>query len=215
MAARVLYMHEGNARSLEDLSMGAVASYLKARFPETHVEAMETVVSKMVTCEHQQLNALHVFKPNIVVAKAFGGMLAMDLIRKGYWAGPTLLLAPAAVPGIDDLALAPGLAITIAYGANDTRGLSAPGVCKAIADANPTCSITLAEVDDTYELESLLADGGGVSLAQMVEQVLAGAPSVSDPAGYLPKETEYWAAAANSKPGKIGQKTRKACCIVA
>ena len=41
MAARVLYMHEGNARSLEDLSMGAVASYLKARFPETHVEAME------------------------------------------------------------------------------------------------------------------------------------------------------------------------------
>ena len=101
--------------------------------------------------------------------------------------------------------------------------MSAPGVCKAIADANPTCSVTLAEVDDTYELESLLADGGDASLAQMVEQVLAGPASVSvsasDPAGYLPKETEYWAtataAAANSKSGKMGQKTRKAGCIIA
>lgn len=29
----------------------------------------------------------------------------MDLIRKGYWRGPSLLLSPAAVPGIDDVNL--------------------------------------------------------------------------------------------------------------
>eukprot|EP00615_Pteridomonas_danica_P013441 CAMPEP_0114338408 /NCGR_PEP_ID=MMETSP0101-20121206/7020_1 /TAXON_ID=38822 ORGANISM="Pteridomonas danica, Strain PT" /NCGR_SAMPLE_ID=MMETSP0101 /ASSEMBLY_ACC=CAM_ASM_000211 /LENGTH=125 /DNA_ID=CAMNT_0001470987 /DNA_START=76 /DNA_END=450 /DNA_ORIENTATION=- len=84
-AIKVLYIHEGNARSLEDLSQGQVARYLREKFDNVYVESMNTVVGKIQECEDIQLRAIHSYEPDVIVGKAFGGMLLMELIRKGYW----------------------------------------------------------------------------------------------------------------------------------
>jgi hypothetical protein len=84
MGTRVLYIHEGNARSLEDLSKGVVASYLRDRYTDFHVESMETVLTQQMQCERQQLQALHSFRPDIVVAK--GGEMFRTLALQ-QWTG--------------------------------------------------------------------------------------------------------------------------------
>lgn len=47
------------------------------------------------TCYEQQREALHAFRPDVVIGSSFGGAMAQLLLARGQWAGPTLLLAPA------------------------------------------------------------------------------------------------------------------------
>jgi hypothetical protein len=154
----------------------------------------------------------------VIVGKAFGGMLLMDLIRKGYWRGPSVLLSPAAVPGIDDLTLAPNMPILIVYGGNDSRALSSPSVCKQIWSKNSSVKasdnsessvkIELVEVDDTYELNSIInndvaLDGTKNSsdfLASMIEKVHKIGSEHLDKSNYLPKFDDW--NKLNNKGGK-------------
>uniref|UniRef100_A0A6B2LPU9 Serine hydrolase FSH domain-containing protein n=1 Tax=Arcella intermedia TaxID=1963864 RepID=A0A6B2LPU9_9EUKA len=46
-------------------------------------------------CVKIQEKSLRDFKPDVVVASSFGGAIAIECIKKGYWKGPTILLAPA------------------------------------------------------------------------------------------------------------------------
>ena len=135
----------------------------------------------------------------------------MDLIRKGFWRGPTLLLAPAAVPGVDNLTLAAGMPIFIAFGVDDSRALSAPSVCKAIAAANTDCDVTLVEVSDTYELNSLVA-GAGVDAAtggMRLEGLITLAAKTFN-AEFLPKQSEWDSAASAS----IAKQVKRLRCIL-
>ena len=43
----------------------------------------------------QQRRAIARFQPQVVVASSFGGAIALEVIRKGIWRGPTVLMAPA------------------------------------------------------------------------------------------------------------------------
>lgn len=43
----------------------------------------------------KQRRAIGRFQPQVVVASSFGGAIALEVIRKGIWRGPTILLAPA------------------------------------------------------------------------------------------------------------------------
>lgn len=144
-------------------------------------------------------------------------MLVMDLIRKGYWAGPTLLLAPAAVPGIDDLTLAPTAGIKIVFGGNDTRGLSAPAVCRNIAEANSSLrgsTITLLEVDDTYELSSLVAaEQSDQSLAALIRGMAATGKNNGSAGPFLPKEDE-WTASQAKRHGSSAVPRGAGCCAL-
>ena len=87
-------------------------------------------------CIVAQLRALLDLDPEVVIGRGFGGFVVMELIRKGLWTGPTLLVAPAAVPGVDDLNLSPGTPILIVAAKHDTRGLSALKVAQRILKSN-------------------------------------------------------------------------------
>lgn len=47
-------------------------------------------------CIRQQAEAIASFKPDVVVASSWGGAVALGLLETGVWAGPTVLMAPAA-----------------------------------------------------------------------------------------------------------------------
>lgn len=47
-------------------------------------------------CVRQQAEAIASFKPDVVVASSWGGAVALRLLETGAWAGPTVLMAPAA-----------------------------------------------------------------------------------------------------------------------
>ena len=42
-----------------------------------------------------QSKAIQSFSPEVIVGSSWGGAVAVELIRRGIWRGPTLLLAPA------------------------------------------------------------------------------------------------------------------------
>lgn len=42
-----------------------------------------------------QEKAILDFKPNVIVGSSYGGAITCELIRRGIWTGPTILLAPA------------------------------------------------------------------------------------------------------------------------
>ncbi|GEM_PF-2690225 len=47
------------------------------------------------SCLDLQLKPLKDFEPDIIVGSSYGGAISMELIRRGLWKGPTILLAPA------------------------------------------------------------------------------------------------------------------------
>jgi hypothetical protein len=88
-------MHAGNGRSEIDHSSKDASPWAKALYnlvtdqqssPSTviiksvHIERMDT--SKYDQCATQQVSAINQYIPDIIVAKAFGGALAMDLARR-------------------------------------------------------------------------------------------------------------------------------------
>ena len=46
-------------------------------------------------CIAQQVEALTLYRPDVVVGSSFGGAIAVFMLVRGLWSGPTLLLAPA------------------------------------------------------------------------------------------------------------------------
>eukprot|EP01012_Entosiphon_sulcatum_P052064 TRINITY_DN7153_c0_g1_i1.p1 TRINITY_DN7153_c0_g1~~TRINITY_DN7153_c0_g1_i1.p1 ORF type:complete len:236 (+),score=19.57 TRINITY_DN7153_c0_g1_i1:19-726(+) len=94
--------------------------------------AFQRVVQPKVVAEMIQLSvetqrrAIEESKPDIVVASSWGGAVAVECIRRGYWKGPTLLLAPAqdAVAKrmrepLPDLAGVGPMPLTIVHGEQD------------------------------------------------------------------------------------------------
>lgn len=53
------------------------------------------VDSCITACCELQAAAIQQFRPDVLVASSFGGGIAVHLLSKNIWKGPTLLLAPA------------------------------------------------------------------------------------------------------------------------
>lgn len=77
-------------RALLSLGIGSACAAF-AYLPVKH-RTVATMLSKGV---EQQRRAISRFQPQVVVASSFGGAIALEVIRKGIWRGPTVLLAPA------------------------------------------------------------------------------------------------------------------------
>ena len=65
------------------------------------MQKMDT--SKYEDCVQQNRTALREFQPTVCCGFKFGAALLLDLMRRGDWVGPSLLIAPAVVLGLDDL----------------------------------------------------------------------------------------------------------------
>jgi pimeloyl-ACP methyl ester carboxylesterase len=86
---RVQFVH-----GLEGSPQGTKARLLAERF-EARTPAMDT--SDFEACVTLQAEALRRFGPDVLVGSSFGGGVAVALLQRGLWRGPTLLLAQAAL----------------------------------------------------------------------------------------------------------------------
>jgi len=148
---------------LEGSPTGAKAQYL-ASFFDLLTPAMDT--GDFPGCVEVQAEALARFRPQVLVGSSFGGAVAVELIRRGDWNGPTLLLAPALRFVGGHQALPPGVPVVVVHGTRDdvvpiedSRALSQTG-------SQPL--VELVEVDDEHRLASLLQ---GERLAELVHRV--------------------------------------------
>mmetsp|Transcript_68765 Transcript_68765/g.138252 ORF Transcript_68765/g.138252 Transcript_68765/m.138252 type:complete len:354 (-) Transcript_68765:100-1161(-) len=92
---RVMFIHGGENPETP------VPSYLRRRFKQF---SMATVKPFHNTQQRVKAHArhLHEFKPDLVVGQGEGAMIILTMIEAEIWRGPSVLLAPDVVPGIDD-----------------------------------------------------------------------------------------------------------------
>lgn len=161
MTPRVLFIHGS-----ESSPQGAKARFLAERF---ELLAPEMDTGDFEGCVARQAEAIRRFRPEVVVGSSFGGAVAVALLQRGLWQGPTLLLAPAVL----HYGLAPelpaGAPVWIAHGTRDD--VVPIGESRALARSGAPGQVRLFEVDDEHRLATLLANG---RLAEWVDALAAG-----------------------------------------
>jgi predicted esterase len=143
---RVQFIH-----GLESSPQGSKAVFLASRFDAT-TPTMDT--RDLAGAIETQARALAEIRPDVVVGSSFGGAIAVALLARGLWRGPTLLLAPAAAKlGIHD-PLPDGVRVTIVHGVHDA--IVPLEDSRALARTGTPGLVTLLEVDDEHRLQSLV-----------------------------------------------------------
>ena len=157
---RVLFIH-----GLEGSPQGAKSQYLAARF-DAHTPSMDT--SDLPGCIETRARAVASFGPDVVVGSSYGGAVAVALLARGAWRGPTVLLAPAA--GRLDITdpLPEGVPVTVVHAARDA--IIPREHSEALAATGSPDRVRLVVVDDEHRLDTLLAGDG---LADLVRETWA------------------------------------------
>lgn len=145
---------------LEGSPSGAKARYLARHF-ELVAPAMDT--GDFAGAVATQAAALGAQRPDVLVGSSFGGAVALVLLQRGLWRGPTLLLAPAGGHFALEPRLPDGVPVTIVHGTRDE-------ICpiewsRALGRSGSPGLVELVEVDDEHRLASLL---DGEALANFV-----------------------------------------------
>ena len=147
MTIRVHFIH-----GLEGSPSGS-----KARLLARHFEA---VTPAMDTSDFEGCAALLAAggpAPDVLAGSSFGGAVAVALLQRGHWSGPTLLLAPAALLYGLPAELPPGVPVWIAHGSGDD--LVPPEHSRRLAAAGDPAHVRLIEVDDDHSLHASVEDG--------------------------------------------------------
>jgi alpha/beta superfamily hydrolase len=146
---RVQFIH-----GLEGSPQGAKARLLAEHF-WAHTPAMDT--RDFASCVAVQADALRSFRPDVLVGSSFGGAVAVELLRRELWRGPTLLLAQAAVKRDAKARLPEGVPVWLVHGrhdeivdAEDSRVLARTGTPRLVR---------LFELDDDHPLHATVKSG--------------------------------------------------------
>ena len=107
-ALRVQFIH-----GLEGSPHGSKARALAERFGAT-TPAMDT--GDFEGCVETQRAALESIRPDVLVGSSFGGAVAVALLTRGHWRGPTLLLAQAALRYDPEARLPEGVDVWLVHG---------------------------------------------------------------------------------------------------
>eukprot|EP01062_Namystynia_karyoxenos_P001034 TRINITY_DN10364_c0_g1_i4.p3 TRINITY_DN10364_c0_g1~~TRINITY_DN10364_c0_g1_i4.p3 ORF type:complete len:165 (+),score=23.48 TRINITY_DN10364_c0_g1_i4:54-497(+) len=112
---------------------------------------------------------------DVVVGSSFGGAVCVELLRRGDWGGPSVLLAPAAalyarMRGAAEPVLPEGARAIIVHGARDA--VVPPADSERLARGSGAAT-RLLTVDDTHGLRTLIAEGADPSLRQLVVDAAA------------------------------------------
>ena len=154
---RVQFIH-----GLEGSPQGAKPTFLARHF-DTTAPAMDT--RDLEGCIATQAAALATIGPDVVVGSSYGGAVAVALLDRGLWRGPTVLLAPAAARlGVPN-ALPEGVTVTIVHGVDDEVIPLADS--RALAATGSAGRVGLIEVADDHRLRTLLDPG---ALAEIVRE---------------------------------------------
>lgn len=148
---------------LEGSPTGAKAQYLGRHF-ELSAPAMDT--GDFQGAVATQAAAAREYNPDVLVGSSFGGAVALALLQRGLWRGPTLLLAPAVGHFGVEARIPDGVRVTIVHGTRDE-------ICpidwsRALARTGSPELVRLVEVDDEHRLALLLE---GEALADLVRDL--------------------------------------------
>jgi predicted esterase len=100
------------AHGLESSPQGNKARLLAASFTAL-TPAMDT--RDFAACVAVHARALTAFRPHVLVGSSFGGAVVVELLTRGLFRGPTLLLAQAAAHYRADARLPEGVRVTLVH----------------------------------------------------------------------------------------------------
>ncbi len=125
-------------------------------------EHFESLTAQMQTddfegCIAQQHRTLKEFQPDVIVASSFGGAVAVALLQRKLWSGPTLLLAQAALRLDQPCELPRGSVIWLVHGKRDE--IVDPEDSRRLAKCGSPDLVRLIEVDDDHRLKTSVLDG--------------------------------------------------------
>ena len=147
---RVHFIH-----GLEGSPSGSKARLLAHHFDAT-TPAMDTSDFEGCVALHAELLA-GAGRPDVLAGSSFGGAVAVALLQRGHWVGPTLLLAQAALFYGLPAALPAGAPIWIVHGARDD--VVPPEHSRRLAAAGDPAHVRLIEVDDDHSLHASVENG--------------------------------------------------------
>jgi len=119
-------------------------------------------------CVEVQAAALRRFGPDVLVGSSFGGAVAVELLRRGFWGGPTLLLAQAARKRDASAHLPEGVRVWLVHGLDDD--VVDPEDSRALARTGSADLVRLIETNDDHPLHATVRSG---RLIELVRELLA------------------------------------------
>jgi len=146
---RVQFVH-----GLEGSPQGSKARLLDEHF-DARTPAMDT--SDFEACIEVQRAAIESFRPQVLVGSSFGGAVAVALLARGLWRGPTLLLAQAALHYDPDAQLPEDTTVWLVHGLQDD--LIDPEQSRRLAATGSPERVRLIEVEDDHPLQESVASG--------------------------------------------------------
>lgn len=146
---RVQFVH-----GLEGSPRGSKARLLAAHF-DARTPAMDT--ADFESCVRTQADVLSEFEPDVLVGSSFGGAVAVALLERGLWRGPTLLLAQAALRYDENARLPEGVTVWLVHGQGDE--IVDPEESRQLARTGSPERVRLIEVDDDHPLHRSVESG--------------------------------------------------------
>ena len=96
-------------------------------------------------------------RPDVLVGSSFGGAVAVALLQRGLFSGPTLLLAQAALRRGMEARLPEGVPVWLVHGLRDD--LVDPEESRRLAGSGSPERVRLIEVDDDHALHESVRSG--------------------------------------------------------
>jgi dienelactone hydrolase len=164
---RVQFIH-----GLEGSPQGSKARALAAAF-ETITPAMDT--SRFEACVALHAEAVRRFEPDVLVGSSFGGAVAVALLQREQWTGPTLLLAQAALRQGLHARLPSGARVWLVHARGDDVVPIADS--RKLARTGTPGLVKLVEVDDDHALHDFVASGRLVETVRELADASAAEPA--------------------------------------
>lgn len=146
---RVQFIH-----GLEGNPQGNKARLLSEHF-DARTPAMDT--ADFEACVEVQAEMLAAFRPEVLVGSSFGGAVAVSLLSRGLWSGPTLLLAQAAVRYDPEATLPRDVTVWLVHGLQDD--LIDPHDSRRLARTGTPERVRMIEVEDDHPLHVSVSSG--------------------------------------------------------
>ena len=146
---RVQFIH-GLESSPQGVKAQLLASHFDARTPVMDTRDFAASVDV-------QAAALREFDPHVLVGSSYGGAIAVALLQRGEWRGPTLLLAQAALRRDQPAWLPEDVTVWLVHGARDD--IIDPEDSRVLARSGSPGRVRLIEIDDVHALHTSVEDG--------------------------------------------------------
>lgn len=145
---------------------------IKALLLATHFNALTPAMDTrdFPACVDLHAETLAAYRPDVLVGSSFGGAVAVALLQRGVWRGPTLLLAPAALRLGLPAELPADTRVWLVHGRGDDVVDIADS--RALARSGTPGLVRLIEVDDDHSLTGLVQNGGLVDIVRALSAAM-------------------------------------------